>query len=352
VEIESTLQPTPEYFWIEMGRVGRKIVEEFFPIKPGENVVVTADTLCDWRVVQETVKAIYAVGATPTLIVHPTTPMATSDPPAPVIAAVQACDAWIEYNTSYMLYSGAWKKAMQAGVRYYVLPGDVDSLVKMVGRVNYAVLDALADKLAELSDQAREMRITSALGTDIRVKVVPGRAEGHRFKLGGGKPVEGEGWSQIPPGQATIGHEYDSLEGSLVFDGAIWPPLELGVLKEPVRLEISQGAITKISGGREARVFEKWLAGFNHPGVYKIDHISYGFNPGVKRCNGEIGHDERVFGCIEFGMGSAWAGAPVHCDGVVLAPSIWADGVLMEQDGKYVHPELAALARQLGVEGY
>jgi leucyl aminopeptidase (aminopeptidase T) len=353
MHIESTLQPTPEYFWIEIARVGRKIVEEFFPIKPGENVVVTADTLSDWRIVQETVKAIYAAGATPTLIVHPTTPLAASDPPRPVVAAVQHTDAWIDFSVAYLLYSNAWTKAMQAGVRYFILPGDVDSLVKMVGRVNYAVLDALANKLAELSEKGQEMRITSTLGTDIRVKVDPTRSEGHIFKLGGGKPTsKDEGWTQVPPGQATIGHVFDSVEGTLVFDGTIWPPQEIGALREPVRLEVSKGQITKVSGGQEARILERWLARFNHPGMYQIDHLSYGFNPGVKRCNGEIGHDERVFGCIEFGVGSAWTGAPSHWDGVVLEPSIWADDVQIEQDGKYVHPELVELARQLGVEGY
>ena len=129
MELDKALEPTPKWYWIELGRVGRKIVEEFFPIKPGENVVVTADTVSDWRAVEETVRAIYAVGAIPTLIVHPTTEEATSDPPPPVTAALQVADAWIEFNDSYLLYSNAWKKAMEAGVRFFTLGGDVDSLV-------------------------------------------------------------------------------------------------------------------------------------------------------------------------------------------------------------------------------
>jgi hypothetical protein len=55
---------------------------------------------------------------------------------------------------------------------------------------------------------------------------------------------------------------------------------------------------------------------------------------------------------MEFGIGAAWADAPAHTDGIVLQPSIWADDVQLEEDGKYVHPELADLARQLGVSGY
>lgn len=354
MELDKALEPTPEWYWIELGRVGRKIVEEFFPIKPGENVVVTADTVSDWRAVWETVKAIYAIGAVPTLIVHPTTEEATSDPPPPVTAALQAADAWIEFNDSYLLYSNAWKKAMEAGVRFFTLGGDVDSLVRMVGRVNYAVLDSLANKLIELSNKATEMHITSALGTDIRIKVDPQKSEGHVMKGGEGGAVKfkGGGSTQVPPGQATFGHVADSVSGTLVFDGAIFPPVELSVLREPVRLEVSKGKITKIIGGREARTFERWLASFNHPSMYEIAHCTYGFNPGVSRCKGEIGHDERVFGCMEFGIGAAWLDAPAHTDGIVLGPSVWADDTQLEEEGRYVHPELVEFCQQLGVSGY
>lgn len=337
-----------------MGRVGRKIVEEFFPIKPGENVVVTADAMSDWRVVEETVRAIYAVGATPTLIMHLTGEVVTADPPPPVTAAVQACDAWIEFNDCYLLYSNAWKKAMQAGVRFFTLGGDVDGLVRMVGRVNYAVLDNLANKLVELSNRATEMHITSAQGTDLRVKVNPEGGGGHVLKGGdkGVVPFEGGGSTQVPPGQSSFGHVPGTADGTIVFDGTIYPPEEIGVLRQPVTLEISKGRIVNITGGQEARVFERWLANWKHPGMYELVHCTYGFNPGVKRCKGEIGHDERVFGCVEFGIGAAWADAPGHTDGVVLEPSVWADDVQLEDQGKYVHPELVQLSRKLGVAGY
>jgi|GEM_PF-101093 len=170
LELDKALEPTPQWYWMEMGGVGRKIVEEFFAIKPGENVVVTADTMSDWRVVEETVKAIYAVGAIPTLVVHPATEVATAEPPEPVAAALQAADAWIECNDSYLLYSDAWKKAMKAGVRCFTLGGDVDGLVRMVGRVKYSVLDSLANKLIELSNRATEIHITSPSGTDLRAR--------------------------------------------------------------------------------------------------------------------------------------------------------------------------------------
>ena len=84
----------------------------------------------------------------------------------------------------------------------------------------------------------------------------------------------------------------------------------------------------------------------------------------VRRCTrsgprrGRIVEDERVFGGIEFGLGSqgshlgAGWDAGGHTDGTVLNPSITLDGVPMEVEGRYVHPEVVAICQGLGVPGY
>jgi len=69
--------------------------------------------------------------------------------------------------------------------------------------------------------------------------------------------------------------------------------------------------------------------------------------------------DERIFGCMEFGIGSQgkaikgkfWTAAS-HTDGVVSKPTIILDGEPLEEDGKYVHPEVVELCKKLGVAGY
>ena len=317
MELNSALESAPEWYWIELGRVAKKMVEEFFPIEPGEQVAVTSDSRADWRTVQETVKAIYAVGAVPTLVIRPSSEESyESDPPPPVTSAVAAADAWIDFGESELLYGTAWKEAMAAGVRYWAMVSPVDMVMDMVAGIDYAVLDKLADKLVELSNAASEIRITSDAGSDLRIKVDPAGSIGHVLRGGkkSGIRFEGNGSTQIPPGQAVFGHVPDGVEGMLVFDSFVAPPEEIGILREPVILEVSQGKITKIEGGREAMAFERWLASWNHPGMYQIGHCTYGFNPGIKKCRGNIAYDERVFGGVEFGIGVPWEGAPAHTD--------------------------------------
>ena len=62
---------------------------------------------------------------------------------------------------------------------------------------------------------------------------------------------------------------------------------------------------------------------------------------------------------MEFGIGSQgkmisgsyWTAAS-HTDGVVSKPTIIVDGVTIEENGKYVDPQLAEICKQMGVEGY
>ena len=99
-------------------------------------------------------------------------------------------------------------------------------------------------------------------------------------------------------------------------------------------------------------VYDRWLRSFETPAVMLMDHACYGFNPGVRRPTGRILEDERIFGCMQFGIGATELGSPVHSDGVVLNPSVWFDHVQIEVSGRYVHADLAHLCREMGVAGY
>lgn len=66
-----------------------------------------------------------------------------------------------------------------------------------------------------------------------------------------------------------------------------------------------------------------------------------------------------MFGCIEFGIGSQGAqiggltwDAGGHTDGIVLNPTIYLDDWAMEEEGRYVHPDVVAACQELGVSGY
>lgn len=55
---------------------------------------------------------------------------------------------------------------------------------------------------------------------------------------------------------------------------------------------------------------------------------------------------------MQFGIGVTELGSPIHSDGVVLNPSVWFDDVQIEDAGRYVHPDVARLCREMEVAGY
>ena len=125
------------------------------------------------------------------------------------------------------------------------------------------------------------------------------------------------------------------------------------VFKEPatpIRLTVKDGVIQKVEGGEEAAIYDKYLRDFDDPGMLKMAHIAYGFNPGAK-LTGNIVEDERVWGSTEWGIGyvsnidapPCGQDAVSHTDGICLNSSVWLDGVQIMDEGKIVLPELAAL---------
>ncbi|MGI5835353.1 MAG: hypothetical protein ACOX87_02520 [Chloroflexota bacterium] len=354
MELSIGTEPRPEYLSFELAAAARKLVEQVMLTKPGENVVITADTATDWRVVEATAKAAYAAEAVPTVILYDTRPTAVMEPPAPVGGAVARADVWIEFAYAYVLHSPAWRAAMSAGVRYICLTGmDTEMMVNTIGRVNYPKLLALGETIRRLVEASDEVRVLSPAGTDL-----VGYNRGRKVRQSG-KLADTKGEPIMLGGQVSWCPVEETMNGRLVFDGALWPPAELGVLHNPVSLTVKEGVVTKIEGGNEARIFERWLKSFNDEKMYWIAHWSPGFNPGVTKPTGRIVEDERVFGCIEMGIGSqgaqikgkTWAAAS-HTDGIVLNPTIILDGVEIEREGVYVHPDLVKACQELGVPGY
>ena len=77
-------------------------------------------------------------------------------------------------------------------------------------------------------------------------------------------------------GQATWCPVEETINGTLVFDGALYPPADLGKLNSPVKLTLEDGVVTKIEGDSEAKVFERWLASFGDPTMYCLLTILWG----------------------------------------------------------------------------
>jgi len=341
----------------ELYKAARILVEELLKLKPGEVFVITADTESDLKVVSATAAAAFAVGAKPMVIITPS-PLGVgkaADPMLPIkalAAALKEADAWVEFNNQWLLYSTPWEIAMKENkkLRYLCLVGmHADMMVRCIGRVNFPVLREFMEKFVELHKNTKHMKVTTPAGTNVEFDLHPGRP----FICHTRADTPG---SHMLPGQISFAPIYESINGIIVFDGSIYPPL--GLVKTPVKLHIKEGRVVKIEGGADAAQFEAWLKSFNDPNMFMLAHMSYGLNPGA-RLTGNIVEDERVWGCTEWGLGYVnpyltpdigGRKAASHTDGICLNSSVWLDDVQLLDKGKVVHPELKELAKKLGKE--
>ncbi|MGA2307988.1 MAG: hypothetical protein ABSG57_00380 [Candidatus Bathyarchaeia archaeon] len=166
------------------------------------------------------------------------------------------------------------------------------------------------------------------------------------------------GYAEVPgqhllAGQIGWRPVVESINGMIVFDGSIVPPI--GVVKTPVKLHVKHGKVVRFEGGDEALKYESWLKSFKDPLMLTLAHACYGVNPGAN-LTGNILEDERVWACTEWGLGYVGPffappnGIPAstHTDGICLNSSVWLDGEQILDRGRFIHPELAKLAKKLG----
>ncbi|HBJ81076.1 aminopeptidase [Pseudothermotoga sp.] len=331
----------------ELIRPAKKLINDVFEIKEGEEVVLTYDTLSDLQVVQITAAAAVEMGAKPVLICVPAPDGVgkAADPQLPLrtlSAALEHCDVWIEFNERWLLYSTVYEQAMKNNnLRYMCLVGMNSEMMQRTLDLDLRKLREFLKKVTERISKARKVRITTAAGTDINFENHPHRPV-----------ICDSGEANLPgiymlPGQISWSPVFESINGKIVFDGSLVPPA--GILREPVELTIENGEIKRISGGTESIIFKKWLESFKHRGMFRLAHISLGFNPGAK-LTGNVLEDERVWGCSEWGIGYIGEDmipdikmedqAPSHCDGVCLNSTIILDDAVVVKNGVVVDEEL------------
>jgi len=341
---------------LELFKAAFKTVREILRVREGENLLITIDSISDFRVAEEMAKAGEALGAKVMVAWH-STPKGygkATDPylPAPLIAACPEADAWIELNNQWLLYGTAWERAVRNGrTRNLMLGGlSTEQLIRCIGEVDIDAQIAFQDKVVEITRNARTMKITNAAGTDLEFENHPGRpfANEHIAETPGGHFLTGQiGWAP----------KEESIHGTMVFDGAIsgGGEADIGMVKNPVIYEVEKGRIKEIRGAREAMIVKRWFEKLKDPNMYTAAHVCYGFNPNAK-LGSSTTEDERVWGCTEWGFGyqgPMYSGgeprvAASHIDGISLECSVSADGEPITKDGEVVHPELIEYARACG----
>ena len=318
---------------VELQRCARVALEKCAGVRAGERVLIVTDTMRDQSVAQALMGAALAAGAEGVLAVIPTRRLTPQEPPAAVLAAMQATDIVFLYTTYSLTHSSARVQAQKAGARVISMPGVTEDGFLRTLSVDMDRLVRLTNRLADRVALARTARVTTPLGTDVRYEL------GHPATTLDGVAEKSGELDTFPPGLFLSVPREGGVSGKAVVDGAI---TQIGRLSSPVSMTFAEGRLVKIEGGGEAARLTQLLASLEDDNAYKFAAWGIGSNPGAALVGEDPSFEgERVFGWTHVSTGSnatfpgGTVRAKIHLDGIISRPTVYLGDELILHAGKF-----------------
>lgn len=250
------------------------------------------------------------------------------EPPKPVAEAMKASDVVIAPTSRSLTHTVARKEATERGARVATMPGITEEIFVRTMKVDYELVQKLTNLVAEVLDEGREVRVTTALGTDLTFSI-----EGRKARRSTGILANPGDWGNLPSGEAYIAPVEGTANGVVVVDGSM---AGVGLLTQPIKIVFKDGLATRVEGGLEAVKLNELLSKYGDE-ARNLGEFGVGTNPGA-RVSGVVLEDEKVLGTIHIALGSNFdfggkIKAPIHLDGVVMKPNVYVDGRLIMREG-------------------
>jgi leucyl aminopeptidase (aminopeptidase T) len=310
------------------------VVDTCAGIQPDEDVLVVSD----WEVADVAERVAAAANerdANVTMTMMDPREYDGNEPEPPVAAAMLETDVIVTPVHRSITHSSATAEAKEAGAQVISMVNFTDEqLVHGGPYADYEGMRPHCEEMAEKFGEAEEARITSPQGTDVTLGLKGRGGNAHP-----GIARESGEFTALVHIEANISPVEGTTNGTVVFDGVI-PNLDIGVLESPVTMEIEDGAVTSVDGGKEAkRIADVW-AEHDDPAVYNIVQLAVGMNPECPEFNSWLSNDHGRYGNVYFGIGTSsnlggTTRAPVHFDAMMAEPTLELDGEVVLEDGEF-----------------
>ncbi len=312
---------------ILMMKTAQMIVNQSARIQPGEDVCIVCDTHT-FSIARVLAEASHAAGAETVLTVMTPREMHGNEPPPVVASAMLGADVILAPTTYAITHTKARLAASKRGARTVILRGITeDSMIHGAMLADYSEVSATSKKLAARLGQAKTIRLSADSGTDATFMV-----QGRQGLSLGGLATEPGTFTSLPSGEAAIAPLEGRSEGRIVIDFSMDG---IGLLTQPVGLEVRKGQVISIEGGREAQELRRLLEVDEN--ALQIAEFAVGTNP-KSRMKGNMAEDKILKGCVHIAVGDNHTiggklKSNVHLDGVILNPTVWLDSDLIVKKG-------------------
>lgn len=279
-------------------------------IKTKTTVTVISETQSRPVLIHLSELALYDLGADFCMIQMPTPPQTA---PVPVkgtgtsmavqqnraaIEAMKQCEVIVDCTAEGMIHAAEWPEIEAAGARILVVTNEHPEILERTEPK--AELAPKVDLGVQMLSEAKEMRITSAAGTDLTVDLTDAPC--------GGTPGFGTNPGHVahwPGGLCLAFPGPNTVNGRIVMDVGDMNLTFKTYLASPIDFTVENDFVTEIKGdGLDAELFREYMAAWEDPLAYSFSHVGWGMNPDARWVSGAL-YDKRDMQAVEF---RAWAG--------------------------------------------
>lgn len=323
--------PHVEALELPLQMVADRVIRSYLGVAPGESLAIVVDDGADIAVGEALYRAGIDAGADAALVRMTMRASSGSEPPSAVAALMAGADVVACVTRRSLYHTRATGEAKAAGTRgAFNAPATLEAWTSGAMTADFHAIRAIAEQVAERLRGADRVRVTSPAGTDIELSILGRQPKGWLTGICH-NPSE---ISAYPGGEVSLPPLEGTTQGVLVLESVM---TDVGVLDQPIRLEIVDGLVIGITGGDAAARLEQIIDGI--PGARNIAELGIGLNP-LARLGGDITVAKKRAGTAHMAIGDNAGGyggvveCDLHLDGMLLAPTITVDGAPLLVDGE------------------
>lgn len=247
-----------------------------------------------------------------------------SEPPKNISDEMLKYDVILMPTTKSLSHTNARKEASKNGARIASMPGITEDMMKRALNVDFHRIREINNRLISKLKNNSKITIRTKNETNVSFFV-----KNRRWISDDGIYTKKGAFGNLPAGEIFIAPLEGKTNGTIIVDASVGG---IGKVDKNIKIEIKNGFIHNIEGGKTAEEFRKLLKS----NLYKnVAELGIGTNYNAK-ITGNVLEDEKVAGTchIAFGSNKHFGGkvdVPFHVDVVVKKPTIYAnDGLVME----------------------
>ncbi len=224
--------------------------------------------------------------------------------------------------------------------RHAGMPGVTVEMMKQGMCADYNKVERLGKKLkALLQNKDVTIKVTTKIGSDFTAEI----SKKKNWVLTAGKFQKGK-WGNLPSGEVFTSP--DNINGKIVIDGSLGSGIgrrfNSHLKNNPITMEVKNNRVIQLYCKNKTlqKAYKELLT--KDKNSNRIGEFAFGTNEGVKKLVGAMLQDEKMPG-IHIAIGDPYAKetnanykSEVHCDGVLLKPTVTINNKIVMKNGKYL----------------